>query len=388
MSICLFGIYRLETKITRLLDSVLGLVESVFILDTGRPGEEDVMSPLLEKWASTHGVRCLVEKRPFDDFGSSRSESLWRAKRAFPEAKWFLTLDADMVLRPLAGVESILESLSKMDQKAFSLLQQHGQKKWYNLRIFSRDAPWECIGVTHEYWTIPGEEFYGVPFTEMVIDDLADGATRGEKLSRDRHLLEKALQEPSLLEENLLSRYLFYQAQTHQGLSLHKEAYHLYLRRLGRSGGNDLEKYQAFLGAASSLREMALSVVDGDKRNRLLYKAIGLYSAACTFSDSQADAFYDLATLYLEFFPNEEGLRLAERVASLGMRHRTRFSPSESLFYDGYKSVYGLPFILAIVSSSIHPEGKLREMGKRHHKFLLDHLEELPEKIAMKVKAL
>lgn len=387
MSVCLFGIYRLERKITRLLDSVLGLVDCLFILDTGLPGEEDLMTPLIEEWTSLHQIPCRIERRPFDDFGSSRSESLWRAKEVFPESKWFLTLDADMILRSHKPLEEVKQMLSESEEKGFSLLQESGDNKWYNLRIFSREHLWECRGVTHEYWTIPGEEFYGTFLPDLFIEDVADGATRGEKLSRDKRLLETALRLPSILEKSLLGRYVFYQALTHKNLGLLKDAYHLFVRRIGIDTENRLEKYYAFLEAASTLRDMSL-VQTGEKRNRLLQNAIGFYSAACTFHPSQADAYYNLGILYLEFFPTPEGRLLAERVAFAGFLQRNTFTPANSLFYSSYKSVYGLPFILAQVYS-FHPEGgKLNEMGKKHKKFLMDHLEDLPKAVAKRVQTL
>ena len=204
VTICFFGIFRGEVEtIVRCLDSVLPVVDFVHVTDTRSSTESDAMEKAVIAWGEKHSIPTRVEVEEFVDFGTSRTNSLERARRSF-NARYYLTLDADMCL----VVEETFDK-KKLCDPVYSLVQQTTTLRYSNTRLFREDVlPIRCIGSTHEYWN-------AYPVTQLStlwIDDRGDGAYKAKKFVRDIQLLTKDLYSG----EGNKYRSVFYLAESYK----------------------------------------------------------------------------------------------------------------------------------------------------------------------------
>ena len=103
----------------------------------------------------------------------------------------------------------------------YNLEQRSETLSYENIRLLNTKKDWKCIGVTHEYWDV--KDSHGKKLESLVIIDLEDGGSKGNKFERDLKLLRKGLKE-----EPKNTRYKFYLAQTHKDLGHFKKAYFWY----------------------------------------------------------------------------------------------------------------------------------------------------------------
>lgn len=246
--ICLTMIVKNEARnMPRCLDAALPAIDSISICDTG---SSDATLAVIQAWAAQHGLPLALHQAPFVDFGHNRSLSFDLACKSFPQADYCLLLDADMVLQVEAG-------WNKADLQAahYLLRQRNPHIDYWNTRLISTRLPWQCLGVTHEYWHCPD-----LPIEEreqcsgLWIDDREDGGHKADKFARDRALLEKALQNPQL-GAGLRGRYLFYLAQTCRDLGDNAAALQHYRARAA-AGGWEEERCYALFQAAVVLERM------------------------------------------------------------------------------------------------------------------------------------
>ena len=100
--LCLNMIVKNESKIIlRLLTSVLPIIDSVCICDTG---STDNTVELIEAFLKEHSLPGVIVKEPFVNFGYNRTVSFQRAQEYCRTGGWDLAstygilIDADMVL--------------------------------------------------------------------------------------------------------------------------------------------------------------------------------------------------------------------------------------------------------------------------------------------------
>ena len=102
-TVCLNMIVKNEAKvITRMLQSVLPMIDSYCICDTG---STDNTTALIETFMRQHSVPGMILHEPFRDFGHTRSFAL-QAAAEHMDADYLLLLDADMILQYPGGVDS------------------------------------------------------------------------------------------------------------------------------------------------------------------------------------------------------------------------------------------------------------------------------------------
>ena len=124
VKLCLNMIVKNESKIIeRLLDSVLPIIDSICICDTG---STDNTVEIIQNFMKNNNLPGEVFSEPFRNFGYNRSIAL---KKADAWGDYALLLDADMVLK-------ISPEFSKKDLKdvAYQILQQNNDIKYYNTR--------------------------------------------------------------------------------------------------------------------------------------------------------------------------------------------------------------------------------------------------------------
>ena len=123
----------------------------------------------------------------------------------------------------------VREPLPRLSEDAY-LLRHLGDLDYTVTRLVRGDRLWHYVGSTHEYLT-SGEPFTVGHLGCWAIDDRADGGSRGDKLDRDRQLLER-----DLLRDPDDARSTFYLAQTQRDLGHDADAIELYRRRVELGG--------------------------------------------------------------------------------------------------------------------------------------------------------
>ncbi len=209
-------------RIERALESVLGVVSHLAILDTG---STDNTQDLVEKFAETHGLGLTIESSPFRDFSTSRNEALALAHQATDKdsGTWLLLMDADMELRGKWVQPTAL---------TYRVKQTHeGGFSYWNTRLLRSDVDAIYRGVTHEYLDIP--EGAGPPqlLEGPWFFDHSDGANRPGKFARDITLLEAAL-----AADPTDARSAFYLAQSYRDSGDIAKAIHWYQARSTMAG--------------------------------------------------------------------------------------------------------------------------------------------------------
>jgi len=218
-ALCLNMIVKNEERIiTRLLDSVQGVVSEYVILDTG---STDSTVELIQNYP----IPGHVLREPFRDFGASRTRAMEIA-RELSRATHLLLLDADMVL---CSSPSLPENLDT--DTVYSMTQKNGNLSYHNVRIVPRLADVKCVGYTHEYYSFPNAQQH-LPEDVAYIRDVGDGGSKADKFERDERLLKMQL------EKNPGDpRTLFYLGQTTHCLGRFEEAVGFYEARLRAGDG-------------------------------------------------------------------------------------------------------------------------------------------------------
>jgi len=235
VKICLNMIVKNETRVIgRLLESVLPLIDTWVIVDTG---STDATADYINTFLSVlHGKPGHLLREPFRDFGHNRSHALSAACRLVPDADWFLLMDADMVLR-CPDVEAMRTLLANYRDGSSALHMMQGGDAFQtkNVRWVQNDARISYWGVTHEYVKLPPDAtLHLVPPDVARIHDVGDGGSKGDKADRDIRLLKAGLEE---LPDN--DRYLFYLANTYCDKGMAQEAIDTYERRVQVGGWHE-----------------------------------------------------------------------------------------------------------------------------------------------------
>ena len=224
MKLALILMIKNEEKILhRCLTSLKGIVDAYCILDTG---STDSSVEIAKNFLLEH-PGCVTEE-PWQNFGYNRTVSFERCQDYCRREGWDLNhtygvlIDADMVFVSGTLKEQPLGAIG------YKALQKNGNLEYMNARLLRMDYSWKCVGVTHEYWDGPTE---GIDKTVCYIDDKNDGGCKADKFTRDRKLLEDALEK----DPNNV-RYTFYLAQTYSCLNMLQESINMYKKRIEQGG--------------------------------------------------------------------------------------------------------------------------------------------------------
>lgn len=224
--LCLTMIVKNEEKIIeRCLNSVKDIVDCIIICDTG---STDGTIEIVERFMQATGVPGIVYQHEWKNFGHNRTLSAEAAQESLLqmgfalEDTYLLLLDADMVLE--IGQDF---TKGRLLEDSYQLAQKNRFTSYYNTRLIKASLPWDCVGVTHEYWACK------VPCSEsrlpaLSIDDRDDGGSKSDKFERDVALLTKGLED-----EPGNPRYVFYLATSYHCLNEFKEAIKWYEKRIG-----------------------------------------------------------------------------------------------------------------------------------------------------------
>ena len=223
-TLCLNMIVKNESKIiTRLLTSVLPIIDCYCICDTG---STDNTCELIKDFFKQHNISGKIITMPFKNFEYNRTFSL---KNCIGMSDYILLMDADMVLDIGDFNKNML-----LKSDSFFILQGSEFHFYQNMRIVKNNGLYKYMGVTHEYIETPNNntttEF---DKSQLFIKDYGDGGSKSDKFERDVLLLTNALKE-----DPTNVRYHFYLANSYHDLGQYENAIELYLKRIKLNGWN------------------------------------------------------------------------------------------------------------------------------------------------------
>ena len=225
--ICLNMIVKNESKIIqRLLDSVVDVIDTYCICDTG---STDNTVELIQNYFQQKNIPGVVIYEPFRDFGYNRSLAL-ESCNVLP-SEYILLLDADMIFWT-DSKNSLKQYLKETNKDAYYIFQGSDTYYYKNIRIVRNNHGFKYWGVTHEYVQHPSNSTILQLDKQIVfIKDIGDGGAKTDKFLRDIRLLEKGLEE---LPNN--DRYLFYLANSYKDSNQYEKAIENYQKRIDVGG--------------------------------------------------------------------------------------------------------------------------------------------------------
>ena len=225
--ICLNMIVKNESKIIkRLLDSVVDVIDTYCICDTG---STDNTVDLIQQYFQEKNIPGIVIYEQFKDFGYNRTFALDACNAVF--AEYILLLDADMVFwqNPSRSLKQIIK---ETNQDAYYIFQGTDTYYYKNVRLVRNNAGFSYWGVTHEYVKNPKNTIvYQLDKSTVFIKDIGDGGSKNDKFLRDIRLLEKGLED---YPNN--DRYLFYLANSYKDSNQYEKAIQTYQKRIEVGG--------------------------------------------------------------------------------------------------------------------------------------------------------
>jgi len=232
-------IVRNEARvIERCLEAARPILDAASLCDTG---SDDGTPELASAWLERSGLPGRVHRHAFRDFGESRTFAIEAARGTLPElgldpdGTYLLFLDADMVLEIAPAFRR-----GELSADIYTVLQRNAGLVYPNVRLARASLPARFVGATHEHYAAPDGARQEALDT-LTIEDLNDGGSRGDKLERDRRLLEEELERrPDDV------RSMFYLAQTYRGLGEQEKALFWYRRRIAAGGWAEETWYSLF----------------------------------------------------------------------------------------------------------------------------------------------
>ena len=223
-TLCLNMIVKNESKIIkRLFDSVLPLIDSYCICDTG--STDDTVS-MIETYFKEKNIPGKVVFEPFKNFCHNRNFAM---QSAIGMSDYLLFMDADMMLE-------IKQFDKKMLSKADTIHLLQGNDSFYyqNVRIVKNNGLYSYAGVTHEYINTPANGIVvSVAKNMLFIRDIGDGGAKSDKFERDIRLLSDGIKD-----EPTNVRYYFYLANSYYDHGDHALAIDIYKKRIEMGGWN------------------------------------------------------------------------------------------------------------------------------------------------------
>ena len=224
-TLCLNMIVKNESKIiTRLFDSVLPIIDSYCICDTG---SSDNTVEMIETYFLEKGIPGKVVNEPFKNFCHNRTFAL---QSCIGMSDYVLLLDADMILEVTDFNKSDLNNFD-----SFYILQGSDSFYYQNMRIVKNNSLYKYTGVTHEYIDCPpNNTSHLFKKNQLFIRDIGDGGCKNDKFERDIRLLTQGIQD-----EPNNARYYFYLANSYHDSGRHEEAISTYNKRIEIGGWHE-----------------------------------------------------------------------------------------------------------------------------------------------------
>jgi tetratricopeptide (TPR) repeat protein len=245
--ICLNMIVKNESKIIeRLLTSVLPMIDSYCICDTG---STDNTIQLINDFFRNRDISGKIVVEPFKDFGYNRTFALQQCI-GMPDADYLLLLDADMILEIPEDL-SPTQFKENLKYEVYHLFQGSRSFFYKNVRLIKNIPGMSYWGVTHEYLK-PHENavYFTIPMNQLFINDVGDGGSKTEKFIRDIRLLKKGLEENPNND-----RYTFYLGNSYKDAGQYEDAIETYKKRI-KIGGWQEEVWHSYYSIGKCYKEL------------------------------------------------------------------------------------------------------------------------------------
>jgi len=288
-------IVKNESKIiTRLLKSVLPLIDSYCICDTGSTDNTIEVIQDFFRGKNINSGKIIVE--PFKDFGYNRSYALKQCLN-MDNADYILLLDADMILEidPMFSIDDFKNNLT---YDVYNIFQGSPSFIYRNTRLIRNKIGMSYWGVTHEYLNSPnGSTTFTIPKNQLFINDVGDGGSKQDKFLRDIRLLEKGLEENPNND-----RYTFYLANSYKNSGQYENAIKTYKKRINLGGWHEEIWYSYYsIGQCykelGKMKEAIAAWINGydtlPNRIENLYEIVNHYRT--TNKNTLAYTYYNLA---------------------------------------------------------------------------------------------
>lgn len=329
--ICLNMIVKNEEKIIcRLLKSVLPLIDTYCICDTG---STDNTIQVIHDYCKQNGIMDgVIEEHAFRDFGYSRNKALDMCKKR-DDVDYILLVDADMKLEIEIKEVSIWKSQLNCD--AYYILQGNDGFYYKNVRLIKNRNEFSYWGVTHEYMQCPDDTQYGNIQKDMFfIHDIGDGGSKENKFMRDIKLLKQGLEEHPNND-----RYMFYLANSYLDVGQYQGAIDTYMKRI-EIGGWKEEVWCCYYSIGKAYE--ALGKIE---------HAIHYWMEGYQYYPERIENLYRIVKYYRILGKN----KIAHWYYKMAQHSRDHYNHSDHLFFEKDVYEYKLDYEWCIISYYFNP---------------------------------
>ena len=302
--------------ILRCLKSVVGLIDSYLIVDTG---STDKTKEVIEEFFSNYNIPGQVVNRPWVDFSFNRNEAIELARG---RADYLLVVDADDEIIGPKPTHIEADCLSILVHEAGGLIYER-------CHIFRSSMQFYYKGVLHEYLDCK-EPFKGAKYPLLRYIRHTDGARWLDqaKFFKDAIVLEKAIKD-----EPNNSRYAFYLAQSWRDAGVPEKAIACYQKHFSMENCWEEERWFSLYQIAHIMRE----------NNFLEDEVVQAYLRAFEFRPTRIEPMHDLGRYLQERSRNRHVLCYHLLMPLLGTE-----VPNDTLFIDIPKYNWALKDVVAI----------------------------------------
>jgi tetratricopeptide (TPR) repeat protein len=319
-------IVKNESKIiTRLLKSVLPLIDSYCICDTGSTDNTIEIIQEFFRGKNINSGKIITE--PFKDFGYNRSYALKQCLN-MDNADYILLLDADMILEmdPMLSIDDFKNNLT---YDVYNVFQGSPTFIYKNTRLIKNKIGMSYWGVTHEYLNAPnGSTRFTITRNQLFINDVGDGGSKQDKFLRDIRLLEKGLEENP---DN--DRYTFYLANSYKNSGQNENAINTYKKRINLGGWSD-EVWYSYYSMGQCYKELGK-----------MKEAISAWINGYEFLPTRIENLYEI----INYYRTTSKHTLAYTYYNLAKYERNRKTDFDNLFLEKDIYDYKLDYELSII---------------------------------------
>lgn len=233
--ICLNMIVKQEAEsIRKCLDSVTPYISSWCIVDTG---STDGTQEIIQDYFAKLGIPGVLHERPWQDFGTNRTEAIHLALQLPIEKEYLLVIDADDIL-----TVTNKKAFENLDKDAYLFEIHMNGMSWWRTQLFRATSEWRYKGVLHEALSGPtthtSARCEGVAMWARTSSAKRDGyKDPKDKFLKDAQVFETAIADMTPEEDpDLYARYHFYCAQSYRDAQDYESAIDWYTKRAELEG--------------------------------------------------------------------------------------------------------------------------------------------------------